>query len=123
MKLENHIIITELNILDVFRTSISQLSYYIKRIIFCLKNLVSVSKRTFKQQIILRMVFIKYNSLKSDIFLNPIFILCFSGSRFFRFQIFQGPGFSLIDNIKVNKSYGLVLMRLLNFILRKDDKT
>ena len=123
MKLENHIIITELNILDVFRTSISRLSYYIKRIIFCLKNLVSVSKRTFKQQIILRMVFIKYNSLKSDIFLNPIFILCFSGSRFFRFQIFQGPGFSLIDNIKVNKSYGLVLMRLLNFILRKDDKT
>ena len=123
MKLENHIIITELNILDVFRTSISQLSYYIKRIIFCLKKLVSVSKRTFKQQIILRMVFIKYNSLKSDIFLNPIFILCFSGSRFFRFQIFQGPGFSLIDNIKVNKSYGLVLMRLLNFILRKDDKT
>ena len=38
------------------------------------------------------MVFIKHNSLKSDIFLNPIFIPCFSGSRFFRVQVFLGPG-------------------------------
>ena len=40
------------------------------------------------------MVFIKHNSQKWDIFFNPIFIPCFSGSRFFRFQVFQGPGFS-----------------------------
>ena len=38
------------------------------------------------------MVFIKHNSLKSDIFFNPIFIPGFSGSRFFRVQVFQGPG-------------------------------
>ena len=38
------------------------------------------------------MVFMKHNSLKSDVFFNPIFIPCFSGSRFFRVQIFQGPG-------------------------------
>ena len=45
------------------------------------------------------MVFVKHNSLKSDIFSNPIFIpgfsrSRFSGSRFFRVQVFQGPGFS-----------------------------
>ena len=45
------------------------------------------------------MVFIKHNSLKSDIFFNPIFVLCFSGSilfrvHVFRIQIFQGPGFA-----------------------------
>ena len=40
------------------------------------------------------MVFIKHNSLKSDIYFNPIFVPCFSGSRFFRVQVFQGPGCS-----------------------------
>ena len=40
------------------------------------------------------MVLIKHNYLKSDIFFNPIFIPGFSGSRFFRVQVFQGPGFS-----------------------------
>ena len=40
------------------------------------------------------MVFVKHNSLKSDIFFNPIFISGFSGSRFFTVQIFQSPGFS-----------------------------
>ena len=40
------------------------------------------------------MVLIKHNSLKSDIFFNPIFIPGFSGSRFFRIQNFQGPGLS-----------------------------
>ena len=40
------------------------------------------------------MVFIKHNSLKSDIFFNPIFIPGFSESRFFRVQVFQGPGSS-----------------------------
>ena len=39
------------------------------------------------------MVFVKHNSLKSDIFFNPIFIPGFPGSRFFRVQVFQGPGF------------------------------
>ena len=40
------------------------------------------------------MVLIKHNSLKSDIFFNAIFIPGFSGSMFFRVQVFQGPGFS-----------------------------
>ena len=40
------------------------------------------------------MVFIKHNSLKSDIFFNPIFIQGFSGSRLFRVRVFQSPGFS-----------------------------
>ena len=40
------------------------------------------------------MVFLKHNSLKSEIFFNPIFIPCFSESMFFRVQIFEGPGFS-----------------------------
>ena len=39
------------------------------------------------------MVLIKHNYLKSDIFFNPIFIVGFSGSRFFKVQVFQGPGF------------------------------
>ena len=33
------------------------------------------------------MVFVKHNSLKSDIFFNPIFIPGFSGSRFFRVRV------------------------------------
>ena len=37
------------------------------------------------------MVFVKHNSLKSDIFFDPIFIPGFSESRFFRVQVFQGP--------------------------------
>ena len=40
------------------------------------------------------MVFLKHNSLKPDIFFNPIFIPCFSESRFFRVQLIQDPGFS-----------------------------
>ena len=39
------------------------------------------------------MVFVKHNSLKSDIFFNLIFIPDFSGSRFFRAQVLEGPGF------------------------------
>ena len=38
------------------------------------------------------MVFVKHNSLKSDIFFNPIFIPGFSEYRFFRVQVFQGLG-------------------------------
>ena len=34
------------------------------------------------------MVFIKHNSLKLDIFFNPIFISCFSGSMFLRIHVF-----------------------------------
>ena len=46
------------------------------------------------------MVFVKHNSLKSDIFFNPIFIPAFQGpgfseSRFFRVQVFQDPVFSV----------------------------
>ena len=40
------------------------------------------------------MVFVKHNSLKSDIFFNPIFFPGFSGSMFFRVQVFQSPSFS-----------------------------
>ena len=40
------------------------------------------------------MVFIKHNSLMSDIHFNPIFIPCFLGPKFFRVQVFLGLGFS-----------------------------
>ena len=40
------------------------------------------------------MVFIKHNSLKSDIHFNPMFIPCFLESKFWRVQGFQGPDFS-----------------------------
>ena len=40
------------------------------------------------------MVFIKHNSLISDIHFNAIFIPCFLGSKFFRVQVFLGLGFS-----------------------------
>ena len=45
------------------------------------------------------MVLIKHNSLKVDIFFNPIFIPGYQGpgfseSRFFMVQVFHGPGFS-----------------------------
>ena len=42
----------------------------------------------------LLLVFLKHNSLKLDIFFNPICAPCFSGSRFFRVHVFQGPGYS-----------------------------
>ena len=38
------------------------------------------------------MAFLKHNSQKSDIIFNPICIPCFSESRFFRVQVFQGTG-------------------------------
>ena len=50
------------------------------------------------------MVFIKHNSLKSDIFFNVVIIPCFSGFMLFRvqsflgsrlFRVFLGPGFSV----------------------------
>ena len=74
-----------------FRTSILQLSYY--------KNNFQPEKfsfdicqsRTFKH-ITWRMVFIKHKSAKPDIFFNPIFIPCLLVSKFFRVQVFQGPG-------------------------------
>ena len=40
------------------------------------------------------MVFVKHNSLKSDIFFNPIFTPDFSGSKFFKVQVFLGLDFS-----------------------------
>ena len=75
-----------------FKTFILQLSHLvIIRTIFSLKNLVQISVGT---QICQYMIFIKHNYLKSDIFFNPIFIPCFSGSMFFWVQVFQGSGFS-----------------------------
>ena len=55
------------------------------------------------------MVFIKHNPLKLDIYFDPIFVSCFSesrffrvpgfsGSRFFRVQVFQGPGPGFISS-------------------------
>ena len=40
------------------------------------------------------MVFIKHNSIRSDIHFNPIFISSFLGPKFSRVQVFLGPGFS-----------------------------
>ena len=54
---------------------------------------ISVSKRTFKQQITLSNIFIKYNFLTSDTFCNLISMPCFSRPRFFRVQFFQSLGF------------------------------
>ena len=68
-------------------------SWVIIRRIFSLKNLPRYMW-TFKQQNTLHMIFLKHNSLKWGIFLNPIFIPCFSESRFFRAQVFQGPAYS-----------------------------
>ena len=68
-------------------------SWVFIRTIFILKNLVRYLW-TSKQQITLRMIFLKHNFLKSDIFFNLIFIPCFSESMFFRVQVFQSPGFS-----------------------------
>ena len=68
-------------------------SWVIIRTIFILKNLVRYLW-TSKQQITLRMIFLKHNSLRSDMFFNPIFISCFSECVFFRVQVFQSPGFS-----------------------------
>ena len=88
--LERHIVITEVNILDVFRTSILQLSYY--------KNNFQSEKCRYLLvneliQIKLHTVFIKCNSLKLDIFLIPYLFhlfegLCFTRSRFFMAQFY-----------------------------------
>ena len=59
-------------------------SWVIIGTIFSLKNL-SISTKNFKQKITLCMIFIKHNSLKSDI----IFIPCFSGSRLFLVQAYN----------------------------------
>ena len=83
-------------------------SWVIIKTIFGLENSVEISDsaRTFKQWITLFKDFIKHNSLKSDLFFNPIFIPCLSGSRFFRVQIFQGPDFSRSRFFKVQVSQG-----------------
>ena len=76
-----------------FRNFILKLIYY-KNNFYPQKFSLDICQYTnLLVQITLRMVFIKDNSLKRDIF-NPIFIPCFSGSRFFRVRI-QGldPGF------------------------------
>ena len=69
-------------------------SWVIIRTIFSLKNLVRYLW-TSKHQITLRMIILKHNSLKSDIFFNSIFIPCFLESRFFRVQVFWSSGYSV----------------------------
>ena len=53
-------------------------------------------KSSCREKGLLRMIFIKYSSLKSDTFFSLIFIPCFSGSMFLRVrfssvQVLQGP--------------------------------
>ena len=55
----------------------------------------------------MRMVLIKHNSGKSDIFFNSIFIPDFSGSRIFGVQAFQCPGFSGSRFFRVQVFQGL----------------
>ena len=88
--LERHIVITEVNILDVFRTSILQLSYYKNNFQFEKCRYLLVNKLI---QIKLHIVFIKCSSLKLDIFLIPYLFhvfegLCFTRSRFFMAQFY-----------------------------------
>ena len=52
------------------------------------------------------MVFVKHASLKLDIFFNQIFIPCFSGSRFFKVQVFQSAGFSGSRFLRVQVFFG-----------------
>ena len=52
------------------------------------------------------MVFIKHNSLKSDVFFNLIIIPCFPGFVLFRVQVFQGSGFSGSRFFRVQVFYG-----------------
>ena len=58
------------------------------------------------------MVFIKHNSLKSDIFLIPYLFHAFKGpgflgSRFLRVQVFQGPDFLGSRVFRVKFFHGL----------------
>ena len=76
-----------------FRTFILQLSYYKNNFQPQKFSLDICYYTNLLVQITLSMVFIKHNYLKSDIFFNPIFIPCFSGSMFFRVQVFLGYGF------------------------------
>ena len=52
------------------------------------------------QQITMRMVFLKHNSLKSDIFLIPYLF------HVFRVHVFQGPGFSGWSLLRVQFFHG-----------------
>ena len=83
------------HVLGIFRTSFLQLGYYMnksypKKFRYPLVNELVQST--------LYMIFIKYDSLKSSMFSNPIFysifISCFSGSTFFCVQVFLSPAFS-----------------------------
>ena len=75
-----------------FRTFILQLCYHKNNFQPQKFSLDFFQYTNLLVQITLSMVFIKHNSLKSDIFLNPIFMPCFSGSMFFSAQVFQGLG-------------------------------
>ena len=54
-------------------------------------------------------VFIKYNSLKSNVFFNPILFPCFSGSRFFRVRVW---GLEVLEVAVFRCSSKLVLLKI-----------
>ena len=74
-----------------FRNFILRLSYYKDN--FQPQKFICQYRNLFVR-ITLSMVFIKHNSLKPDIFFNPIFMSCFSGSMFFSVHVFQDPCYS-----------------------------
>ena len=102
-KLLKHISVTELNVLDVFRTIILQLSYY-KNISYPEKFRYPLVNKLFEQQN-------AHDLYKIHTFFNFILIPCFSGStflgsgfsrsRFFRGQVFQNPGFPVSTIFRV----------------------
>ena len=49
-----------------------------------------------------------YNSRKSDIFFNPIYIPCFPGSIFFRVQVFQVALIISMKRSKAMKGIGVI---------------
>ena len=53
-----------------------------------------------------------YNSRKSDIFFNPIYIPCFPGSIFFRVQVFQVA--LIISRKRSNAMKGIGVIQKLN---------
>ena len=130
--LQKNISITKINFLDVPRTSILQRSYY-KNISQPERMYISVSKRTFKQQIRLLIIYIKCHSMPQTYFLISYLSHVFQGfSRFFRVQIFkiqafQGSGFSeyrsraqvQVLEVVVFKSTDVQAYRCLNKVIHR----
>ena len=70
------------------------------------------------------MVVLKLSSLKSDIFLNPMFIPCFTksiffqgpgfaGSRFFSVQVFEGPSLGSMSGFRFLGSVSRIWVQIL----------